>query len=45
MEASHHIIQDLTTIVVVASIVSILFSILRWPSILGYILSGLIVGP
>lgn len=44
MEASH-LIQDLTTIVVTASIVSILFSILRWPSILGYILSGLIVGP
>ncbi len=44
METSY-LIQDLTTIVVTASVVSILFSILRWPNILGYILSGLIVGP
>lgn len=44
MEASF-LIQDLTTIVVTASLVSIVFSILKWPSILGYLLSGLIVGP
>ena len=44
MEASY-LVKDLTTIVVVASIVSIIFSILKWPSILGYLLSGLIVGP
>lgn len=39
------LIQDLTTIVVTASLVSIVFAILRWPSILGYLLSGIIVGP
>lgn len=44
METSF-LIQDLTTTVVTASIVSIIFSILHWPSILGYLLSGLIVGP
>lgn len=44
MEASY-LIQDLTTIMVTASIVSIVFSILRWPSILGYLVAGLIVGP
>lgn len=44
METSF-LIQDLTTIVVTASIVSIIFSIFHWPSILGYLLSGLIVGP
>ena len=42
---SGYLIKDLTTIVVTASIVSIIFSILRWPSILGYLVSGLIVGP
>ena len=42
---TNYLVQDLTTIVVIASGVSILFSILRWPSILGYLLSGLIVGP
>ena len=40
-----YLIQDLTTIVVIAGTVSVIFSILRWPSILGYLLSGLIVGP
>ena len=30
-----YLIQDLTTIIVIAGAVSILFSILRWPSILG----------
>ena len=44
METSF-LIQDLTTIVVTASLVSIVFSFLKWPSILGYLLSGLIVGP
>ena len=44
METSF-LIQDLTTIVVTASLVSIVFSLLKWPSILGYLLSGLIVGP
>jgi len=44
METSY-LIQDLTTIVVMASIVSIVFSILRWPNILGYLVAGLIVGP
>ena len=44
METSF-LIQDLTTIVVTASFVSIIFSFLKWPSILGYLLSGLIVGP
>ena len=44
MEAGY-LIKDLTTIVVTASIVSIIFSILRWPSILGYLVAGLIVGP
>lgn len=44
METSF-LIQDLTTIVVTASFVSIVFSILKWPSILGYLLSGIIVGP
>ena len=40
-----YLIQDLTTIIVIAGAVSVIFSILRWPSILGYLLSGLIVGP
>ena len=40
-----YLIQDLTTIIVIAGAVSVVFSILRWPSILGYLLSGLIVGP
>ncbi|MDR0755388.1 MAG: cation:proton antiporter [Puniceicoccales bacterium] len=44
METSY-LIQDLAAVVVGASVVSIIFSMLKWPSILGYLLTGLLIGP
>lgn len=40
-----HIITDLTLITVCASIVAIVFRLLKLPLLLGYILSGMLVGP
>ncbi|MEZ4705543.1 MAG: cation:proton antiporter [Bdellovibrionota bacterium] len=40
-----HLIQDLTIVLGVASLIGLLFQKLRFPSILGYLLAGLIVGP
>lgn len=37
------LIQNLTLILVTASFVSIIFSMLHWPTILGYLLSGVLV--
>lgn len=37
------LIQNLTLIVAIASVVSIIFSTLRWPTILGYLLSGVLI--
>ncbi|MBP5191325.1 MAG: cation:proton antiporter [Opitutales bacterium] len=43
--SENYLVKDLTTIVVIAGLVSIVFSILRWPNILGYLVAGVIVGP
>ena len=39
------ILLDLTNVLVSASAVSIIFSLLRWPAILGYLLAGMLAGP
>lgn len=39
------IIQDLTLVVSVAAVVTVIFHLLRLPVILGYLLAGLIIGP
>lgn len=40
-----YLIHDLSAVVIGASLVSIVFSALNWPSILGYLLTGLLIGP
>ena len=39
------LINDLTIVLICASLVSLLFTHLKWPIFLGYIVSGLLVGP
>ncbi len=39
------LINDLTVVLICASLVSLLFTQLKWPVFLGYIVSGLLVGP
>jgi CPA2 family monovalent cation:H+ antiporter-2 len=43
----HHIafLQDLSVVIIIAAIVTILFRKLKQPVVLGYILSGVIIGP
>lgn len=45
MEHSNTIINDLTIVIVCAATVSVLFKALRLPSMMGYLLSGLLIGP
>ncbi|MDR1665751.1 MAG: cation:proton antiporter, partial [Puniceicoccales bacterium] len=44
MEAGS-LLQDLTIVLVGAGISALVFSFLRWPLILGYILAGILIGP
>lgn len=45
MEHSNTIINDLTIVIVCAATVSVLFKALRLPPMMGYLLSGLLIGP
>lgn len=42
---SSHFIQDLTVVMLVAALVTLLFRRLRQPVVLGYLLAGFIIGP
>ncbi|MCW0218576.1 MAG: cation:proton antiporter, partial [Prosthecobacter sp.] len=43
----HHItfLQDLSVVMIIAAVVTILFRQLKQPVVLGYILAGVIIGP
>ncbi len=40
-----YLLRDLTIVLVAAGVVSVLFSFLRWPIILGYLVAGMCIGP
>ena len=43
----HHIafLQDLSVVMIIAAVVTILFRQMKQPVVLGYILAGVIIGP